>query len=527
MCEDKYTLQDLYRALKKYDADILKHFNDSSLTDKDYLLHAINSDIVSNAIHIVINLLYNNKHSVGIDNDIRAIIEGFTILKMLNSGDISPEQQKIFRNHYAIVEYQNFKQAIQKSKESQTQDLKKAYDEAIQYILNYHHCTKTALKQALPKPESPLFYLKKNLNDDIRFCELTERYKVFGESTNNMYSLFSVLAHPCYLSPENLYDDTMRIRDNYIKYTLDYLVNYLREIDKYVVDDSVSSFDDDFTNNPKLQKNIANMRSLVFVFAYLKQDLCTLKEGTEQFQTYYFDFAFGLIIDMLLCESLGFGEQVISKFKPFIEHSSIFAEINSADSVEKYRMLKMMYKASSFLQLNEVLISMGLSKEASPDEILSKYYNEYYEKEYGINTFEEFKNGIKSDSFYFLDPAAERNSYNKFVQKSINNLFADERMSDQLKEAFKLSNDMNHASGYNFNSSPIVSEYFEHLVIHSVMLWMANLCLHASLCISENDHETNIGTAFETLVAIANAERQAMVDIGEKYKKIMKPKKKK
>lgn len=89
-------LENLYETFKKYDVDILEKFNNPNLSDWDYLYYAVNSDIMSNALSIVINILDNNFASVGIDNNARAILEAFVILKMLNKGDISEAQQKNF-----------------------------------------------------------------------------------------------------------------------------------------------------------------------------------------------------------------------------------------------------------------------------------------------------------------------------------------------------------------------------------------------------------------------------------------------
>ena len=56
-----FTLQDLYKTLRRHDVDILKHFNDDDLNDFDYLYYAINSDIMNNALSIVMNMLMKNE----------------------------------------------------------------------------------------------------------------------------------------------------------------------------------------------------------------------------------------------------------------------------------------------------------------------------------------------------------------------------------------------------------------------------------------------------------------------------------
>lgn len=166
-----FTLDDLYITLKKHDKDILAHFNDDKLSDDDYLFYAIFSDIVSNALSIVANIFIDNESSVGVDNNARSIIEGFVILKMLKNGDISENQQKIFRNHFAVVEYENFKWLIKQQPDNPViVEMKKRYDDAVKFLCEFYGCKKNVLKQRYYG--DPLFYLKKSLNDDIKFVTL-------------------------------------------------------------------------------------------------------------------------------------------------------------------------------------------------------------------------------------------------------------------------------------------------------------------------------------------------------------------
>ena len=53
----QYDIHNLYKALRKQDVDILKHFCDKNLSDSDYFLYGIKSDIFSNALNIIINYL--------------------------------------------------------------------------------------------------------------------------------------------------------------------------------------------------------------------------------------------------------------------------------------------------------------------------------------------------------------------------------------------------------------------------------------------------------------------------------------
>lgn len=70
-----FKIEDFYKLLWTYDQDILDHFNDDTITDNDYFFYVINSDIISNTLNIVINVLSKNIESAGVDLSCRVIIE--------------------------------------------------------------------------------------------------------------------------------------------------------------------------------------------------------------------------------------------------------------------------------------------------------------------------------------------------------------------------------------------------------------------------------------------------------------------
>lgn len=46
----QYDINALYRVLKKHDVEILKHYNDETVSDNDYFFYGINSDIISSCL---------------------------------------------------------------------------------------------------------------------------------------------------------------------------------------------------------------------------------------------------------------------------------------------------------------------------------------------------------------------------------------------------------------------------------------------------------------------------------------------
>ena len=511
-----FTLQDLYKTLRRHDKDILKHFNDENLNDHDYLFYAINSDIMSNALSIVINILINNEPTAGIDNNARAIIEGFVILKMLASGDISETQQKIFRSHFAIVDYENFRKEIKSQKEHPVVvEMLKRYDDAVEFLCKHYGCHKKELHGYFVNYDDPLFYLKNNLKENIGFATLLNKYPIFNEKTFRVYEFFSIMIHPRYIDSSKLEKSIQKLRKGYINLVLDYVVKYLQAGKLIVIDDKAPSFDDDFFNNPLLFNNVNNIKQISIMFNMLVEDLCVLKDGFDGFECFFFKVLNHLIKDMMLCESLGYNEQVISKFKSFMELAAVHATINCVDSQEEFLILKNAFALSSRLQLLEHLTAMDPGENYEIDE-LKELYEVFYKDKYHIS-YEEFEKGMKENSLYFLNPKEDK-KYNKYVRSAINEIFTDENIRAELLEMYKLSNDMNHASGYNFNSSPGISDFHAHFVMHAVFIWLINLILNATLVVEENDHKTKYTrTIIEFLKILANFENESMLVVGKKY----------
>ena len=511
-----FTLDDLYITLRKHDKDILAHFNDDKLSDCDYLFYAIFSDIVSNALSIVANIFIDNESSVGVDNNARSIIEGFVILKMLKNGDISENQQKIFRNHFAVVEYENFKWLIKQQPDNPViVEMKKRYDDAVKFLCEFYGCKKNYLKHCYYG--DPLFYLKKNLDDDIRFVNLLKKYPIFNENSLRAYDFYSIMIHPRFADSEVFDSALLDLKKKYNRLVLNYLVEILKSNKLIVIDKKANTFADDFYKNPILVNNVANIQQIDVAFAMLAVDLCKLKEGEDVFTLFFLKTISSLVKDMMLSETLGYNEQVISKYKSFIELAAVHARINCADSQDEFKILKRAFAISSKLQLEEHFAAMNISKKTEYDE-LKDLYDSYYKNKYNIPTLEEFQKGMRNNSLYFLNPKESKN-YNYYVKNVIYELFSDEDRRIELFEMYKLSKDMNHASGYNFNSCPGVPEFYSHLVMHAVYTWLINFVIHATAVVEKMDHKSKYTQTFlDGLKVFADLENNYMEEIGNKQR---------
>ena len=249
-----FTEDDFYKTLKEHDVAILKKFNEKDLNDEDYFFYGINSDIISNALSILINRLSNNSDSIGIDNNCRAIIEAFVVLKMDASGNITPKQKELYRYQYALVDYDNFKMAITEQ-EKENENYKRLIldrEKAIKIAMEHFGCERKVLNNYKFSADDPAFYLKKKLYDKITFAHLLSKYPIFNEKSLEIYEFFSLFAHPRFEKNPEAEKCYNEIRKAYVEIVLNYVFKYLANLKFLIKDNKLKSFNDDFWFNPKL-----------------------------------------------------------------------------------------------------------------------------------------------------------------------------------------------------------------------------------------------------------------------------------
>ena len=169
----QYDINALYKVLKKHDVEILKYYNDDTVSDKDYFFYGINSDIISSCLNVLTNYLSGNIESAGVDLSCRTIIEAMVILRIDASGKISDDQKRIYRYQYAYVDLDNFHSLLKDSPEAmEDKGVKKVLEDkgrATEAMIKHFGCSLKDLKERKVSIDDPCFYLKQNLQDDIRF----------------------------------------------------------------------------------------------------------------------------------------------------------------------------------------------------------------------------------------------------------------------------------------------------------------------------------------------------------------------
>lgn len=497
---EQYDINNLYKVLRRHDVEILKHYNCDEISDNDYFFYGINSDIVSNSLNILTNYLSGNIESAGVDLSARTILEAMVILKMDGSGDISNNQKKIYRYLYAYVDADNFHSVLKDLPEGFVhENLKKPEEDkekAKQAMLEHFMCTEKDLKDRKISIDDPCFYLKQNLRDDIRFSKLLEKYPLGDGSEIRAYEFFSMFIHPrCEMDPE-VQKGLIGIRKTYIDQVLNYVYEYLKACNLLYYDEDALDFDYEFFYNPLLVNNVNNVKQFEYLIHLIKNQVCDLPNGYDAFTWQFLERVRYLVIDMMTSLSLGYREHVIAIFKAFVEEYSVFYAVGSFEAQEDFDYIKKAYWISSRIQLDAHFQELGIQGTSTPEEQIKDIYEKYYKNKYKMDKYQNFYWELRRNSLFFL--AKKKKSFNKYVRTLIEDVFVnDENESKDVMTLYRISKDMAHASGYNFNATAGMVD----VSAQKVLLYTYKLLIHFVLSASETLAEHNVKTNVSDIVA--------------------------
>lgn len=517
MEKDKFEfLQYLYKSLKKHDGEILKHFCDSTISDNDYFFFGINSDIISNALNILTNYLSGNIESTGVDISCRTIIEAMVILLMDAKGKITDKQKTIYRYLYAYVDFDNF-HSLLKEEDKEHENVKRVIEDkerAQKAMMEHFGCSARDLKDWKIGIDDPCFYLKTNLRDEIRFAKLLEIYPLRNEDSIKMYEFFSIFIHPrCEMNPK-IEESLMSVRNIYVDGVLNFVYEYLRNC-KLLIDKKeekeITNFNQDFFYNPLLTNNVHNVKDIEIVFHKLMAQLCQLKDGTDWFTWHLLEKSKYIFIDMMISESIGYKEHVIACFKSLVEQFGVFYAISSLENMNDFNHVKMAFWCSSRIQIDSHFQNLGCKEGTVPEKEIKKLYDEYFQEKYHLNNYQKFYWNLRRNSLYCLGD--KKKSYNKYVRQLLEGVFSEELESKDAMTLYRISKDMSHASGYNFNASEgIIDSYFHKTLLYSWKL-LKYFIINASITLKEHNEECEVNSIIALLDIFINVEEASVINV--------------
>ena len=509
----QYDMNNLYKVLRRYDVEILKHYNCEEESDDDYFFYGISSDIISNALNILTNYLSGNIESAGVDLSARTILEAMVIRKMDASGEITANQKKIYRYLYAYVDIDNFHSIMKDMPEEFENEnlvrLEEDRDIAKQAMIEHFGCSEKDLKDRKISIDDPCFYLKKNLREDIRFSKLLEKYPLGDGSEIEAYEFFSMFIHPRCEMDFRVQEGLVEIRKPYIDNVLNYVFEYLKSCDLLWYEEKALDFDHEFFYNPLLANNVTNVKGFEYLIHLIKNQLCNLPTGYDAFTWQFLERVRYLVIDMMTSLSLGYREHVIAIFKSFVEEYSIFYAIGSVETQEEFDYIKQAYWISSRIQLDAHFERLGAKDKTASEEEIRKIYEEFYKDRYKLKDYQKFYWELRRNSLYFL--GKERKSYNKFVRELIEEVFAsNEAESKDVMTLYRISKDMSHASGYNFNATAsMVDASAQKTLIYTYQL-LLHFIINASLTLEEHNIKTNVKPLIDAIKDLQSMNAQAL-----------------
>lgn len=516
----QYDINNLYKVLRRHDVEILKHYNCDEISDNDYFFYGINSDIVSNALSIITNYLSGNIESAGVDLSCRSILEAMVILKMDASCDITNNQKKIYRYSYAYVDANNFHSFMKDLPEGfEHKNLKKMEEDrekAKQAMLEHFCCSEKDLKDRKISIDDPCFYLKTNLRDDIRFSKLLEKYPLGDGSEIHLYEFFSMFIHPrCEMNPE-VQEGLMGIKKTYIDQVLNYVFDYFKSCNLLSYDENALEFNQEFFYNPMLFNNVYNIKEMEKLIHLIKNQVCDLPNGYDAFTWQFLERVRYLVLDMMTSLSLGYREHVIACFKSFVEEYSVFYAIGSVETQEDFNYIKKAYWITSRIQLDDHFQKIGSIDTATPEEEIKDIYENYYKDKYKMNNYQSFYWELRRNSLFFL--AKEKKSFNKHVRTLIEDVFVnDEKESKDVMTLYRISKDMAHASGYNFNATAGMVDVYAQKVLLYTYKFIIHFVLNASETLAEHNIKTNVSNIIDFLQMLSSMHTEAIEKIFKEH----------
>ena len=215
--------------------------------------------------------------------------------------------------------------------------------------------------------------------------------------------------------------------------------------------------------------------------------------------------------------SLGYKEHVIACFKPFIELFSVFFEVNSVD-INEFDYIKKGYWISSRLQIIEHFKTLEIKFNINEyEEELKNLYENYYKDKYGLVKLENFVDKLQHNSLYFL--SNQKKSFNKMVRSAIENIFAsDKKKSINAFTLYRLSKDMGHASGYNFNATTRIIDTSCHKVLLTVYTCLLYFLVNAGLTLEEHKLKPKLRNIIEFIKLICEEHSKTLEQQYKKFK---------
>lgn len=522
MSKKKDIIVSLYKAAKKHDSDILKHFKDENLSDKDYFWYALNEDIMSNLQSLILNHTIHNFESPTVDNNCRSIIEALALLSMYCSGKIKPLQLKIFRYSYSLVEIDNYESITKVIKQDIPSEILSDKETVLNLFAEQFKISREELDKLLNCKDrkkriylqDPLAFLAKSPSQlkNIKYFDIIHKYLNFNNIVE-IYSFFSIFEHPRYEEDMEAERMFLEARTHFVKAVFELVIAHFNANKLFLEDeDSISDDSTDIFGGEFKEENITNLQLIDYIFESLNKELSVYGDNYDGMSMFFINKLHCIAKSIYITKHRGLNEQTLSAFRAFVEYASTINYINTFD-VKTFYSIRKAFTYSSRKQLVNI-VDKVLGEETIIDEyLLKKAYNEYYKDAYQLSDYQKFKNEISNNSLYCIT-----NSYKNYRQIVFQNAELITNNNKELKidliTTYKIALDLAHASGYSFNSSVGISVV--HAERANIIFWRY-VYLYASLnerAKIEHGYKVNIRNILDIISQLIS---DLNIEFNEKY----------
>jgi hypothetical protein len=480
--------QDLYKILKIFDKKFYKQFDNDKLNDEEYFNIAIKGELTSHAIAITINFLENNSCSQGLDTNLRTIIEDIAIYKTYKEGGLTENNFKIFRKMFILVESINFKKQIDDPRISndQKEQLNDAKSETIKEIAELLKCSKKEIKKTKYCLDLPTFFLMNDIKKPVNMNEVVANE--LGKEMCQYYKNLGMRVHPYYCD-QDTNSMLINVRNEMISKIFNDVLSVLCDWGELPDYKEEESFQHEITMNKDYSEHyqeIQKLKKLIDDNYLIIKKNNVLRDPYDEFVSFQLR---SLWYDSRICLMLGYSEQVVAKFKSFMEVAAVNGMIRTHVPQERIYVINA-FKISTLVQ-EQLFVNNVLKEEPINifEKEISELYSSYYKDKYNIS-FEDFKTGFIKNSYFFLDKG--KKNYNGMVKELLENYFPLEEDRGDALELYKVSKDFNHGGGYIFDSSLGVAEKYAIKCVDFMQKYFVSLFLQCNKYIGNNSLKTMI-----------------------------------
>lgn len=417
-------------------------------------------ELAVNTLIVLENEKKNNILSAGVDINCRIIIEIAALIKAGRESKLSDVQKKLFLLNFLSND-------VKKASESSVVEeissiLNKSYNRVVSEYMSILNIDKEQAEAIIEDRESYLKYGSEKPYNKINILVkdiLGDKYVLARELLN------------VYIHPSSLGNNTDKSKTKIEGTRMQAINAALKLSDELIPNANTGSYsksvvDEEFLDETTVQQidEIKEQFKVTFKFDPYDEDWkdTRLEDPlTRRVMVFNFRKLRDMLIDLLICESLGYRRHIIAKCKSFIEMAAMITKMNEAENIDQFAedftdatrvsiMRKYVYDALKKVEHN---CPIKDKKEKRNLEAYLEFIEEFYlrrnpEGDLSSEHYQEFKNGVIENPVYFVENSV-KTGFRKLVYESVNRYIKNEKVRRQLLSDYENSLRIDHANAYH------------------------------------------------------------------------------